>query len=156
MHGHGGVVLEHLKAAGLHGDLGEGDIFFWHTALSWMMWNFQVAGLLTGATIVTYSGSPLYPDADRLWQLLESEHVTYFGTSPGQLRASQKAGLVPGRDHDLSSLRTLGSTGSTLAADLFDWVDANVSAELPIVDQWWYRRGLRVRGRQHGCAGGGR
>ncbi|MFZ2238754.1 MAG: acetoacetate--CoA ligase [Gordonia amarae] len=132
VHGHGGVVLEHLKAAGLHGDLGEGDIFFWHTALSWMMWNFQVAGLLTGATIVTYSGSPLYPDADRLWQLLESEHVTYFGTSPGQLRASQKAGLVPGRDHDLSALRTLGSTGSTLAADLFDWVDANVSAGLPI------------------------
>ena len=126
------VVLEHLKAAGLHCDLGDGDVFFWHTALSWMMWNFQVAGLLTGATIVTYSGSPLYPDADRLWQLVESEHVTYFGTSPAQLRASQKAGLVPGRDHDLSGLRTLGSTGSTLAADLFDWVDANVSAGLPI------------------------
>ena len=132
VHGHGGVVLEHLKAAGLHCDLGDGDVFFWHTALSWMMWNFQVAGLLTGATIVTYSGSPLYPDADRLWQLVESEHVTYFGTSPAQLRASQKAGLVPGRDHDLSGLRTLGSTGSTLAADLFDWVDANVSAGLPI------------------------
>ena len=132
VHGHGGVVLEHLKAAGLHADLRRGDIFFWHTALSWMMWNFQVGGLLTGATIVTYSGSPLYPDADRLWRLVESEHVTYLGTSPGQLRASQKAGLSPGRDHDLSTLRTLGSTGSTLAADLFGWVDANVSAGLPI------------------------
>nr|WP_269462523.1 acetoacetate--CoA ligase [Gordonia insulae] len=132
VHGHGGVVLEHLKAAGLHGDLGSDDVFFWQTALSWMMWNFQVAGLLVGSRILCYSGSPLYPDADRLWQLVEAEGVTYFGTSPGQLQASRKAGLVPGRDHDLSSLRTLGSTGSTLAADLFTWVDDNVKAGLPI------------------------
>ena len=82
IHGHGGVVLEHLKAAGLHADLGPGDVFFWQTALSWMMWNFRVAGLLCGATVVGYSGHPLYPDADRLWGLLDSEHVTYFGTSP--------------------------------------------------------------------------
>lgn len=132
VHGHGGVVVEHLKAAGLHGDLAPGEVFFWQTALSWMMWNFQVAGLLCGATIVTYSGSPLYPDADRLWGLVEAERVTYFGTSPGQLQASRKAGLRPGVEHDLSALRCLGSTGSTLAADLFAWVDANVKAGLPI------------------------
>ncbi|GAC70381.1 acetoacetate--CoA ligase [Gordonia soli] len=132
VHGHGGVLLEHLKAAGLHSDLGPDDVFFWQTALSWMMWNYQVAGLLCGSRIVCYSGSPLYPDADRLWQIVESEGVTYFGTSPGQLQASRKAGLHPGRDHDLSALRTLGSTGSTLAADLFTWVDDNVSADLPI------------------------
>nr|WP_325064872.1 acetoacetate--CoA ligase [Gordonia mangrovi] len=132
VHGHGGVVVEHLKAAGLHGDLGADDVFFWQTALSWMMWNFQVAGLLCGSRIVCYSGSPLFPDADRLWQLVESEGVTYFGTSPGQLQASRKAGLVPGKEHDLTALRTVGSTGSTLAADLFTWVDENVKAGLPI------------------------
>lgn len=132
VHGHGGVVLEHLKAAGLHSDLGPGDVFFWQTALSWMMWNYQVAGLLTGSTIVCYSGSPLYPDAGTLWRILDSEGVTFFGTSPGQLQASRKAGLEPGRDHDLSALRTLGSTGSALAADLFDWVDDHVRPGLPV------------------------
>jgi len=132
VHGHGGVVLEHLKAAGLHSDLRPGSVFFWQTALSWMMWNFQAAGLLVGARIVTYSGSPLYPDADTLWRIVADEKVTYFGTSPGQLQASRKAGLRPGADHDLSALEALGSTGSTLAADLFTWVDDNVAAGLPI------------------------
>lgn len=132
VHGHGGVVVEHLKAAALHADLDESDVFFWQTALSWMMWNFQIAGLLCGSTIVCYSGSPLYPDADRLWQIVAAEKVTYFGTSPGQLQASRKAGLVPGRDHDLSALRTIGSTGSSLAGDLFEWIDDNVAHGLPV------------------------
>ncbi len=132
VHGHGGVLLEHLKQTGLHAGLGPESVFFWHTALSWMMWNFQVAGLLVGSTIVTYSGSPLYPDADRLWRIVADERVTYFGTSPGQLNASRKAGLAPGRDHDLSALRTLGSTGSTLPGDLFEWVWAQVAPGLPI------------------------
>ncbi|MBA5845957.1 acetoacetate--CoA ligase [Gordonia amicalis] len=132
VHGHGGVVVEHLKAGALHGDLSSDDVFFWQTALSWMMWNYQVAGLLCGARIICYSGSPLYPDADRLWQIVADEKVTYFGTSPGQLQASRKAGLEPGRDHDLSRLRALGSTGSSLAADLFTWVDDHVKGGLPI------------------------
>ncbi|MGB3602290.1 MAG: acetoacetate--CoA ligase [Gordonia sp. (in: high G+C Gram-positive bacteria)] len=132
VHGHGGVVLEHLKAAAIQSDLTEQSVFFWQTALSWMMWNYQVAGLLVGARIITYSGSALYPDADRLWQIVEGERVTFFGTSPGQLQASRKGNLHPGTDHDLSSLTLLGSTGSTLAADLFDWVDDNVKAGLPI------------------------
>ncbi|MCR5978486.1 acetoacetate--CoA ligase [Gordonia jinghuaiqii] len=132
VHGHGGVLVEHLKAAALHGDLSSKDVFFWQTALSWMMWNYQVAGLLCGARIICYSGSPLYPDADRLWQIVDDEKVTYFGTSPGQLQASRKAGLEPGRDHDLGSLRVVGSTGSSLAADLFTWVDEHVKAGVPI------------------------
>lgn len=132
VHGHGGVVVEHLKAAGLHADLSHEDVFFWHTALSWMMWNFQAAGLLVGAEIVCYSGSPLYPDADRLWALVADERVTYFGTSPGQLQASRKAGLVPGRDHDLAMLRGIGSTGSALSADLFEWIDENVRPGIPV------------------------
>ncbi|MBM7367430.1 acetoacetate--CoA ligase [Gordonia hydrophobica] len=132
VHGHGGVVIEHLKCASIQSDMDEHSVFFWQTALSWMMWNYQVAGLLVGARIITYSGSALYPDADRLWQTVADEHVTFFGTSPGQLQASRKAELRPGADHDLSALELLGSTGSTLAADLFDWVDDNVKAGLPI------------------------
>jgi acetoacetyl-CoA synthetase len=84
VHGHGGVILEHLKAAALHADLDSDDVFFWQTALSWMMWNFRIAGLLCAGTVVCYSGHPMFPDADRLWQLIEAERVTYFGTGPGQ------------------------------------------------------------------------
>ncbi|GAA2052749.1 acetoacetate--CoA ligase [Williamsia deligens] len=132
VHGHGGVVLEHLKVIALHSDLDAGDVFFWHTALSWMMWNYRVAGLLCGATVVCYSGSPLFPDADRLWSVVADEGVAYFGTSPGQIQASRKAGLRPGERHDLSRLRTVGSTGSTLAADLFEWIPDAVGASVAV------------------------
>lgn len=132
VHGHGGVLLEHLKAVGLHADLGPGSVFFWQTALSWMMWNFRTAGLLTGATVVGYSGHPMHPGTDRLWRLLEAEQVTYFGTSPGHLLASRKAGLHPGAQHDLSRLRTLGSTGSPLPADLFEWTKAEVGQNVQV------------------------
>ena len=131
-HGHGGVLLEHLKAAVLHADLGAGDVFFWQTALSWMMWNFRVGGLLCGATVVSYSGNPVYPDPDRLWQVLADEAVTYFGTSPGHLQASRKADLHPGAQHDLSRLRALGSTGSPLPADLFEWVKTEVGERVEV------------------------
>ena len=131
-HGHGGVVLEHLKAAVLHADLGPGSVLFWQTALSWMMWNFRVSGLLCGAAVVGYSGSPLHPDADRLWRLVEEEAVTYFGTSPGHLLACRKAGLHPGAQHDLSPLRTVGSTGSPLPAELFEWISTEVGAGVEV------------------------
>jgi acetoacetyl-CoA synthetase len=132
VHGHGGIVLEHLKAVGLQADLGPDDVFFWQTALSWMMWNFRLSGLLRGSTVVCYSGHPLYPDADRLWQLVADELVTYFGTSPGHLLASRKAGLTPGSSHDLSRLRAIGSTGSPLAADLFEWVCSHVAKDVMV------------------------
>ena len=132
VHGHGGVVLEHLKAAVLHADLGSDDVFFWQTALSWMMWNFRTSGLLCGATVLCYSGHPMHPDPDRLWRLLESERVTYFGTSPGHLLASRKAGLHPGTDHDLRALRALGSTGSPLPADLYQWVKDEVGEHIEV------------------------
>ncbi|MGY4712529.1 acetoacetate--CoA ligase [Mycolicibacterium sp. CBM1] len=132
VHGHGGVVLEHLKAVVLHADLGPDDVFFWQTALSWMMWNFRIAGLMCGATVICYSGHPLYPDADRLWQILADEKVTYFGTSPGHLQAGRKAGLHPGADHDLHRLATIGSTGSPLPADLFDWVHDEVGEHVTV------------------------
>ena len=132
VHGHGGVVLEHLKVLVLHAGLVPGDVFFWHTALSWMMWNYRVGGLLAGVGVVCYSGSPLHPDADCLWQIVESERVAYLGTSPGQIQASRKAGLRPGEAHDLSLLRTVGSTGSTLAADLFEWIPDAVGAHVTV------------------------
>jgi acetoacetyl-CoA synthetase len=132
VHGHGGVVLEHLKAVGLHGGLGPGDRFFWQTALSWMMWNLRLSGLLCGCTVICYNGHPLRPDADRLWRLIADEEVTYFGTSPGHLLASRKAGLTPGSSFDLAKLTTVGSTGSPLAADLFDWVKSAVGKDVSI------------------------
>ena len=132
LHGHGGVILEHLKAAVLHADLGTDDVFFWQTALSWMMWNFRVAGLLCGSTVVCFSGHPMYPDADRLWQLIETEGVTYFGTSPGHLLACRKADLHPGAEHNLSRLRALGSTGSPLPGDLFEWVKTEVGRDIEV------------------------
>lgn len=126
VHGHGGILLEHLKAVALHGDLGPGEVFFWQTALSWMMWNFRMAGLLVGSTVLCYSGNPVRPNADRLWQIVADEQVSYFGTSPAQLQASRKAGLNPGTDHELHRLKTLGCTGSPLPADLFTWVGEHV------------------------------
>ena len=132
VHGHGGALLEHLKALVLHGDIGPGDVFFWQTALSWMMWNFRTSGLLAGATVVCYSGHPMYPDPDRLWKLVQDERVTYFGTSPGHLLAGRKAGLHPGAAHDLSRLRTLGSTGSPLPGDLYEWVKAEAGDHIEV------------------------
>ena len=111
-------------------DMGPGDVFFWQTALSWMMWNLRTSGLLFGAGVVSYSGHPLYPDADRLWEVVEDQRVSYFGTSPGHLLACRKAGLHPGRDHDLSRLHTLGSTGSPLPVESFEWVKAEVGRQV--------------------------
>ena len=132
VHGHGGVVLEHVAMLGLQNDLSARDVFFWYTTTNWMMWNMVVSGLLLGATVIAYDGSPLAPDADQLWRIVERHRVTVFGTSPGHLLASEKAGLHPGSDHDLSALRALGSTGATLPTSAFGWVHDNVGARVQI------------------------
>jgi acyl-coenzyme A synthetase/AMP-(fatty) acid ligase len=116
------VLLEHLKQMAFHLDLRRGDTYFWYTSPSWMMWNFQVAGLLVGATIVTYDGSPAYPGPDALWGLAARHSVAVLGTSPAYLQACDKADVHPREDHDLSALRILGATGSVLAPAAFDWV----------------------------------
>ena len=121
VHGHGGILLEHLKALALHSDLGPGDRFFWFSTTGWMMWNYLVGGLLVGATIVLYDGSPSYPTLGALWKLAEREKITYFGTSAPYLIACQKAGIEP-KKHDLSRLRSIGTTGAPLPADGFGWV----------------------------------
>jgi acetoacetyl-CoA synthetase len=130
MHGHGGIVQEHLKALCLHQDLDAGDVFFWYTTTGWMMWNFLAGGLLAGVTIVAYDGSATYPDTGALWRMAAETGVTYFGTGAPYLLACAKAGLAPGREHDLSRLRGVGSTGSPLPPEGFRWVYRDVGSDL--------------------------
>jgi acetoacetyl-CoA synthetase len=130
VHSHGGIVQEHLKALCLHQDLGAGDVFFWYTTTGWMMWNFLTGGLLAGVTIVAYDGSATYPDAGALWRMAAETGVTYFGTGAPYLLACAKAGLAPGREHDLSRLRGVGSTGSPLPPEGFRWVYRDVGSDL--------------------------
>lgn len=132
VHGHGGVLLEHLKALALHNDVGPGDRFWWYTTPSWMMWNLQVSGLLVGATIICYDGSPAFPTTDAAWRLAAELRVTLLGTSPAYLAACAKAGVRPGADHDLSALRILGVTGSTLPTPSYHWVAENVGDKVQI------------------------
>ena len=132
VHGHGGIVLEHLKALGLHQDLGPGDAFFWYTTTGWMMWNYLAGGLLAGATIVTYDGSATHPGTGALWRLAAATGVSYFGTGAPYLMACAKAGLSPGRELDLARLRGIGSTGSPLPPEGFRWVYDHVSAGLQL------------------------
>ena len=129
---HGGIILEHLKAIGLHLDLRPGDRFFWFTTTGWMMWNFLIGGLLLGVTAVLYDGSPGFPDLNRLWELAESAKITYFGTSASFIQSCQKAGLHPGEEFNLSSLRGVGSTGSPLSPENFRWIYENISPELQL------------------------
>ncbi len=129
-HGHGGILLEHLKALSLHLDLRQGDRFFWFTTAGWMMWNFLVSGLAVGASVVLYDGSPKYPDLKVLWKLAEMEQINYFGTSAPFLLACQKERLEPGKEFGLQSLRSIGSTGAPLPADGFRWVYDDVKADV--------------------------
>src|SRR5256884_2119065 len=112
MHGHGGVVLEHLKALSFHQDLRPGDVFTWYTTTGWMMWNYLAGGLLAGVTIVLYDGAATYPETSRLWQLTAEHGITYLGVGAPYLVACMKAGLRPGEDTDLRALRAIGSPRS--------------------------------------------
>ena len=122
VHGHGGILLEHLKIHALHHDLGAGDRFFWFSTTGWMMWNYLVSGLAVDATIVLYDGSPAHPDLSALWKLAADEGVTYFGTSAPFLMGCRKDGLRPMDVADLSRIRGIGSTGSPLPVEGFRYV----------------------------------
>jgi acetoacetyl-CoA synthetase len=129
VHGHGGILVEQLKKS-LHLDLRQGNRMFWFTTTGWMMWNFLVGCLLSDAAIVLYDGSPGHPDLGVLWDLAERTGMTCMGLSAGLLASSEKAGIEPGRDHDLKALRAIGSTGSPLAPESFKWVYEDVKSDV--------------------------
>ena len=130
VHGQGGILLEHLKKLRLHVDARAGDRLFWFTTTGWMMWNFLLGGLLSDASIVLFDGNPAYPDLGTLWDLADAAGVTCFGTSAGYITSCQKAGLAPRAGRDLSGLDSVGSTGSPLAPEGFDWVRDNLGEDV--------------------------
>ena len=130
VHGHGGILLEHLKMLALHHDLGPGDRFFWFTTTGWMMWNYLVSGPAVGAAIVLVDGNPAHPDLGWLWRVAAESGMTYFGTSAPFLLSCRKAGVVPREIADLSALRGVGSTGAPLPSEGFEWVYSAVSPDV--------------------------
>ncbi len=130
VHGHGGVLLELLKALHFHHDLTPEDRFFWVTTTGWMMWNYLVGGLLLGCPIVLFDGDPTHPGPGRLWSLVADLNVTVFGTSAPYIHHCMTRGLRPGEEHNLSELISLGSTGAPLTPEGFGWAYENVKEDL--------------------------
>jgi acetoacetyl-CoA synthetase len=126
VHSHGGILLEHLKYMAFHNDVHEGERYFWFSTTGWMMWNFVQAAFLMGASIVLYDGSPTYPNFNKLWQFSDDVKINHFGTSAPYLVACMKKGLLPKAEFDLSSIRSISSTGAPLPPEAFDYVYANI------------------------------
>ncbi len=130
VHSVGGTTLNHLKEHQLHSDIKPQDRVFYYTTCGWMMWNWHVSALASGATLVIYDGSPMYPSPSVLWELAEQQQVTLFGTSAKYLEALQKAHYIPTSAHNLHHLKTLCSTGSVLYPEQFDFVYQNIKRDL--------------------------
>ncbi len=132
VHGHGGMLLTHLVNAVFHLDLGSQDQFFWFSTTGWMMWNVVISGLLSGSGILLYDGSPSYPTLNHLWDLCEALPITVFGTSAAYVHGLMKAGFNPGQSRDLSSLRTIATTGSPLNPEAYDWVYRAIKSDVQL------------------------
>ena len=130
VHGQGGTLLQHRKEHSLHCDLRPDEKIFYFTTTGWMMWNWLSSALAVGATVVLYDGNPFYPDASKMFNLIDSEQINVFGTSAKFIDACKKAQINPRGDNDLSSLRCILSTGSPLIAESFDWVYENIKSDL--------------------------
>jgi acetoacetyl-CoA synthetase len=130
VHGAGGTLLQHLKEHQLHTDLKRGDRLFYFTTCGWMMWNWLVSGLASGATLLLYDGSPFYPDASVLFDLADAEGMNVFGTSAKYIDALSKLDWRPQQTHRLANLRTMTSTGSPLSPESFEYVYASVKGDL--------------------------
>ncbi|TVO63595.1 acetoacetate--CoA ligase [Denitromonas ohlonensis] len=130
VHGQGGVIIEHLKALNFHLDLDAGDRFHWFSATGWMMWNFQVGGLLLGCTICLFDGNPGYPDLNALWRFVGEAQVDFFGAGAAFFASCQKADIAPTQAANLERLRGLGSTGSPLSPETFRWLQDHVRDDL--------------------------
>jgi len=130
VHGVGGTLLQHAKELQLHSDLGADDRLFYFTTCGWMMWNWLVSGLQTGASIVLYDGNPAWPDTARLFDLVDAEQITHFGTSAKFIQAVEKSGLKPVQRHSLETLKVLFSTGSPLLHESYDYIYRDIKADL--------------------------
>ena len=130
VHSTGGALIQHLKEHQLHCDLKPGDKLFYFTTLGWMMWNWLVTGLASGATLLLYDGSPFYPDGNILFDYADAEGMTVFGTSAKYIDAVKKGGLIPRNTHKLDSLRMMTSTGSPLVPEGFDFVYEGIKSDL--------------------------
>ena len=130
VHSAGGTLIQHVKEHRLHAGLLDGDHLFYFTTCGWMMWNWLVSGLASGATLLLYDGSPFYPDGNALFDFADAEKMTYFGTSAKFIDSVRKAGLKPIASHDLSSVRTISSTGSPLSPEDFRFVYGGIKKDV--------------------------
>jgi acetoacetyl-CoA synthetase len=133
VHGHGGIILEHLKTLALAHDVQAGDRAFWQTTTSWMMWNLVVSSLGLGAAVVLTDLAPTFPDEGTLWRIAERAGITHFGTSPGFLQLCQRAGFVPRENVDTSRILQLGVTGTACSPDLAAWACAAISSDVRLM-----------------------
>ncbi|MED4905677.1 acetoacetate--CoA ligase [Parageobacillus thermoglucosidasius] len=131
--GHGGILIEHLKTLMIEQNITKESTFFWFTTTGWMMWNFLIGGLLVGAAVVLYDGSPTYPDGNALWELAEKARITHFGTSAAFINICMKHRIKPKESYDFSGLEAVLSTGSPLTAEGFLWVYENVKDDICLV-----------------------
>ena len=133
IHSAGGTLIQHMKEHQLHCDVKPGKSkMFWFTTCGWMMWNWLVSGLSSGATIVLYDGSPSYPNIDKLWRMIDDLGITHFGTSPKFLSACDSDEILPKEFCNLDSLESILSTGSPLVEEQFDWVYSNVKSDIQL------------------------
>jgi acetoacetyl-CoA synthase len=130
VHGHGGTLIQHLKEHQLHADIKPGDRLFYYTTVGWMMWNWLVTGLASRATLILYDGSPFVQDGAILYDIAQREQVTFFGVSAKYLDACAKAGIAPIQTHNLRCMRTIGSTGSPLVPESFDYVYKKIASHV--------------------------
>lgn len=130
VHSAGGTLLQHVKEQRLHAGIQDGDRFFYFTTCGWMMWNWLVSGLASGATLLLYDGSPFHPDGNAIFDFAQAEKMTYFGTSAKFIDAVRKSGLEPINSHDLSSVRVVSSTGSPLSPEGFEFVYSGIKKDV--------------------------
>lgn len=132
VHGAGGTLIQHLKELALHSNLSENDNLCFYTTCGWMMWNWMVSVLALGTTLTLYEGAPAYPDAGRLFDLIDKEQITVFGTSAKFISSVEKAGVQPIKEHRLASLKTILSTGSPLLPANYDFVYQQIKPDVQL------------------------
>ena len=132
VHGAGGTLIQHLKELRLHCNIYPEDTIFYFTTCGWMMWNWLVSNLAIGAAIVLYDGSPLQPNSNAMWDMVDELGITHFGTSAKYIDACRQEGLSPIKTHSLESMRTIFSTGSPLVEESFDYVYNQIKKEIQL------------------------